>query len=47
MHVVAHQPEALGAIHSDFGAIFASLELSRSIWLITSLSPRGREDVEA
>ena len=29
------------AIRSDLGAIFVSLELSRSSWLITSLSPRG------
>src|SRR6202140_1332572 len=27
------------AIHTQFGAIFVSLELSRSNWLITSLSP--------
>jgi transposase len=27
------------AIRTDLGAIFASLELSRSTWLITSLSP--------
>jgi transposase len=27
------------AIHVDLGAIFVSMELSRSIWLITSLSP--------
>jgi transposase len=27
------------AIHTQFGAIFVSLELSRSTWLITSLSP--------
>jgi transposase len=39
MHIVAHQPEAPSAIRSDLGAIFVSLELSRSIWLITSLSP--------
>ncbi len=30
-------------IRSDLGAIFISLELSRSIWLITSLSPGGGE----
>ena len=27
------------AIHSQLGAIFVSLELSRSTWLVTSLSP--------
>ena len=30
------------AIHTDQCAIFASLELSRSAWLITSLSPSSR-----
>jgi transposase len=43
MHVVAHQPEAPGTIRSDLGAIFVSLELSRSTWLITSLSPCAGE----
>ena len=40
---VAHQPEASSAIRSDLGAIFVSLELSRSTWLITSLSPGAGE----
>ena len=31
------------AIHTDLGAIFVSLELSRRTWLITSLSPGGGE----
>jgi transposase len=31
------------AIRTHFGAIFVSLELSRSNWLITSLSPGGGE----
>jgi transposase len=31
------------AIRNDLGAIFISLELSRSTWLITSLSPGGGE----
>ena len=31
--------EAPTAIRTDLGAIFVSLELSRSAWLITSLSP--------
>ena len=30
-------------IRNDIGAIFVSLELSRSKWLITSLSPGGGE----
>ena len=31
------------AIQTNLGAIFASLELSRSVWLITSLSPGAGE----
>jgi transposase len=31
------------AIHADLGAIFVSLELSRSTWLVTSLSPGSGE----
>jgi hypothetical protein len=38
-----HHREAPSAIHTDRGAIFVSLELSRSTWLITSLSPGGGE----
>jgi transposase len=34
---------AHAAIHTDLGAIFVSLELSRRAWLITSLSPGGGE----
>lgn len=34
-----HQLEDQTAIRIDLGAIFVSLELSRSTWLITSLSP--------
>lgn len=37
-----HQPATV-AIRTDLGAIFVSLELSRSKWLITSLSPGGGE----
>jgi transposase len=37
------RPEAPTAIRIDLGAIFISLELSRSKWLITSLSPGGGE----
>ena len=43
MNVGADKSEPLTAIHTDLGAIFVSLELSRSSWLITSLSPRGGE----
>ena len=43
MQTVADRPEAPTAIRSDLGAIFVSLELSRSTWLITSLSPGGGE----
>ncbi|BAB52322.1 IS110 family transposase [Mesorhizobium japonicum] len=43
MHVVADRSETLTAIRTDLGAIFVSLELSRSTWLITSLSPGGGE----
>lgn len=39
MPVVAHQSQGPGAIRTDLGAIFVSLELSQSKWLITSLSP--------
>lgn len=46
--VFAEQP----AVHTDLGAVFVSLELSRSLWVVTSLSPgRGermsRHSVEA
>ena len=47
-HVVNDRAEAPAAIRNDLGAIFISLELSRSTWLITSLSPGGGgENVEA
>jgi len=42
MQQVANRPEQ-AAIRIDLGAIFVSMELSRSSWLITSLSPGGRE----
>src|SRR3954469_19021660 len=31
------------AIRTDLGAIFVSLELARSAWLVTSVSPGGSE----
>ena len=43
MQTVADRPESPTAIRTDLGAIFVSLELSRSTWLITSLSPGGGE----
>src|SRR5271157_5256490 len=39
MQVAADRTDASTAIQTDLPAIFASLELSRSTWLITSLSP--------
>src|SRR5438477_10606071 len=43
MQIVTDRPQAPTAIRTDLGAIFVSLELSRSSWLITSLSPGGGE----
>ena len=43
MQIITDRPQALTAIRTDLGAIFISLELSRSTWLITSLSPGGGE----
>src|SRR5437879_7885366 len=43
MQTVADRPEAPTAIRTDLGAIFVSLELSRSTWLRTSLAPGGGE----
>ena len=43
MQNITDRPQALTAIRTDLGAIFVSLELSRSTWLITSLSPGGGE----
>ncbi|CDX20847.1 transposase [Mesorhizobium plurifarium] len=44
MHVAADQAAAPAAIRTDLGAIFVSLELSKSTWLVTSLSPgRGEK----
>jgi transposase len=40
---VTAAPEAPAAIRVDLGAIFISLELSKSTWLITSLSPGAGE----
>jgi transposase len=43
MQTVADRAAAPSAIRTDLRAIFVSLELSRSTWLITSLSPGGGE----
>src|ERR1700736_1665576 len=43
MQIVADQPQARTAIRTDLGAIFVSLELSRSTLLVTSLSPGSGE----
>jgi len=43
MPTASERPEVSTAIGIDLGAIFVSLELSRSSWLVTSLSPGGRE----
>jgi transposase len=39
MQVTADHTEAHVAIRTDLAAIFVSLELSRSKWLVTSVSP--------
>jgi transposase len=39
----AHSTKAPAAIRVDLAAIFVSLELSRSKWLVTSLAPGGGE----
>ena len=43
MQTVADRSEASTTFANNLGAIFVSLELSRSKWLITSLSPDGGE----
>ena len=43
MQFAADQLEAPTAIRTDLGAIFISLELSRSNWVVTSLSPGSGE----
>ena len=43
MQNVADQSVALTTIRADLCAIFISLELSRSTWLVTSLSPGSGE----
>jgi transposase len=43
MQNIVHHSEKPAAIRTDLAAIFVSLELSRSAWLITSLSPGAGE----
>ena len=43
MHLTTNGFEDRTVIRADLGAIFVSLELSRSTWLITSLSPGAGE----
>jgi transposase len=43
MQVATDRSEAPPAIQTDLRAIFVSLELSRSTWLVTSLAPGGGE----
>ncbi len=43
MKIATDRSETSAAIRTDLGAIFVSLELSRSSWLITSLSPGNGE----
>ena len=43
MQIVTDRSQAPTAVRTDLGAIFVSLELSRSTWLITSLWPGGGE----
>jgi transposase len=43
MQVLANRPEAPTIIRTDLRAIFVLLELSRSSWLMTSLSPGAGE----
>jgi len=43
MFKTVERPDAPAAIRMDIGAIFVSLELSRSTWLLTSVSPGAGE----
>src|SRR5215211_3334353 len=39
MQALCPRPDELAAVRTDLNAIFVSLELSRSTWVITSLAP--------
>src|SRR3954449_9179285 len=43
MRALCPRPDEHAAIRTDLNAIFVSLELSRSTWVITSLAPGGGE----
>src|SRR4051794_27704167 len=43
MQALCPRPDKHAAIRTDLKAIFVSLELSRSTWVITSLAPGGGE----
>ena len=43
MQALCPRPEEHAAIRTDLNAIFVSLELSRSTWVITSLAPGDGE----
>src|SRR3954462_1631798 len=43
MRALCPRPDKHAAIRTDLKAIFVSLELSRSTWVITSLAPGGGE----
>ena len=43
MRIATDRPQAPTAIRTNLGAIFLSMELSRTTWLLTSLSPGGGE----
>ena len=46
MQIITDQPQAPTAIRTDLGAIFVSLELSRSTWLdYIAVAGRRRKDV--
>src|ERR1700691_1966339 len=47
MFKTVERPDAPAAIRMDIGAIFVSLELSRSTWLLTSVSPGAAEKYRA
>ena len=44
MSSIEPMTEEKSAVRNDLSAIFVSLELSRSTWLVTSLSPVGGEN---
>ena len=43
MNLITSNPNSSGAIRTDLGAIFVSLELSKTKWLVTSIVPGGGE----